>query len=381
MNSFGGFCPMEVRYMTKEEMISYLGSFEKDSKVVLVTEKIIVQSSKLDNMIETMGQNYNFTWVTGIEPNPTQVTVLDALEKIGKEKKPDLIIAIGGGSTMDLSKGISAFYKYYLNEKLTVASMTSKIKDKSYQGSSDVIPIYAIPTTSGTGSEFTKWATIWDVNKTAKFSIDDSALYAKEAILVPELLHTVPKKMMLSTGLDAMCQAMESFWAKATNPLVQDIATMAMIRIKENLKGALEKEVNEQAMIEMSMGSSMAGIAFSNTRTTACHSISYPMTMMFGVPHGFACILTLNQVAKRNQKAVPRVEQMLKEVFGDSENGLENWLKEVSRGIQELTLSGFGIREADIPKIAAAAFTAGRMDNNPIDFTQKDVEEILFAVK
>lgn len=372
---------MEVRCMTKEEMTSYLGGFEKGSKVVLVTERIIVESSKLDNMVRTMEQNYDFAWVTGIEPNPTQVTVLDALDKIGKAKKPDLIIAIGGGSTMDLSKGISAFYKYYIKEKLTIAEMTTRIKDKSYQGSSDVIPIYAIPTTSGTGSEFTKWATIWDVNKTAKFSIDDQALYAKEAILVPELLHTVPKKMMLSTGLDAMCQAMESFWAKATNPLVQDIATMAMIRIKENLKGALEKEVNENAMLEMSMGSSMAGIAFSNTRTTACHSISYPMTMMFGIPHGFACILTLNQVAKRNRKAVPKIDQMLKEVFGDSEHGLENWLKEVSAGIQDLTLSGFGIHEEDIPKIAAAAFTAGRMDNNPVDFSQEDVEEILFAIK
>lgn len=381
MNNFSGFCPMEVRCMTKEEMKSYLGSFKKGIRVVLVSEKIIIESSKLDDMIKDMQNNYDLIWVTGVEPNPTQVTLLDAFEKIGKDKRPELIIAIGGGSTMDLSKGISAFYKYYIKEKLTITSMTARIKDKSYQGSDDVIPIYAIPTTSGTGSEFTKWATIWDVNKTAKFSIDDKALYAKEAILVPELLHTVPTKMMLSTGLDAMCQAMESFWAKATNPLVQDIATMAMIRIKENLKNALEKEFNEQAMVEMSMGSSMAGIAFSNTRTTACHSISYPMTMMFGVPHGFACILTLNQVAMRNKKAVPKVDAMLKEVFGDSEYGLENWLKEVSTGIQDLTLSGFGIKEESIPKIAVAAFTAGRMDNNPVNFNQKDVEEILFAIK
>lgn len=372
---------MEVRYMTKDEMISYLGSFDKGSKVVLVTEKIIVESSNLFSMVKAMEQNYDFVWINGIEPNPTQVTVLDALQKIGTEKRPDMIIAIGGGSTMDLSKGVSAFYKYYIKEDLSISEMTAKIKDKSYQGSCDVIPIYAIPTTSGTGSEFTKWATIWDVNKTAKFSIDDKALYAKEAILVPELLHTIPKKMMLSTGLDAMCQAMESFWAKATNPLVQDIATMAMVRIKGNLKSALNNEINEKAMVGMSMGSSMAGIAFSNTRTTACHSISYPMTMMFGVPHGFACILTLNQVAQRNKKVVPKINQMLEEVFGDSEHGLENWLNEVSTGIQDLTLSGFGIHEDNIPSIAAAAFTAGRMDNNPVDFNQKDVEEILFAVK
>ena len=379
MNSFGGFCPMEIRYMSKKDMVDYLCSFEVRKKVVVVAEDIVIKSAGLDQMIWDMDGKYEFKWVTGVVPNPTQVTVMEALEFIGE--RPELIIAIGGGSTMDLAKGISAFFKYYEKGDLTIEGMTKTIKDKSYQGSKDVVPIFAIPTTSGTGSEFTKWATIWDLNKTAKFSIDDSELYAKEALLVPEMLHTVPKRMMLSTGLDAMCQAMESFWAKATNPLVQDIATMAMIRIKESLKNALKDEVDEAAMRGMSMGSSMAGIAFSNTRTTACHSISYPMTMMFNVPHGFACILTLNEVAKRNKKAVPKINRMLEEVFGDSENGLENWLKDVSAGIQELTLTGFGIDEKEIPRIAAAAFTAGRMDNNPVDFDQKDVEEILGAIK
>lgn len=381
MKSFGGFCPMEVRCLTKDEMSAYLSCLEGNGKVVLVAEKIIIEANGLMGMIDSLEENYDLTWITQIDSNPTQATVIRALDAIGMKKGPGHIIAIGGGSTMDLAKGISAFYKYYIANGLTIESMTEKIKDKSYQGSDDVIPIYAVPTTSGTGSEFTKWATIWDENKTAKFSIDDKGLYAKEAILVPELLYSLPKRMMLSTGLDAMCQAMESFWAKATNTLVQDIATMAMIRIKESLQGALDEVVNEEAMKGMCMGSAMAGIAFSNTRTTACHSISYPMTMMFGVPHGFACILTLNQVAKRNRKALPKIDKMLEEVFGNSGNGLENWLNEVSRGIQELTLSGFGIGEEDIPKIAAAAFTAGRMDNNPVDFDQRDVEEILHAIK
>lgn len=379
MDNFGGFCPVEIRYMTKKDMAKYLCGFEISKKVALVAEEIVIKSAGLDQMIWDMDGKYEFKWVKGVVPNPTQETVMSALEFIGE--RPELIIAIGGGSTMDLAKGISAFFRYYEKGDLTIESMTQVIKDKSYRGSKDVVPIYAVPTTSGTGSEFTKWATIWDLNKTAKFSIDDNELYAKEALLVPEMLHTVPKRMMLSTGLDAMCQAMESFWAKTTNPLVQDIATMAMIRIKQNLKNALKDEVDEKAMEGMSMGSSMAGIAFSNTRTTACHSISYPMTMMFGVPHGFACILTLNEVAKRNKLVVPKINDMLEEVFGDSENGLANWLKDVSEGIQELTLSGFGIDEKEIPRIAAAAFTAGRMDNNPVDFSQKDVEEILYAIK
>ena len=168
-----------------------------------------------------------------------------------------------------------------------------------------MVPIYAVPTTSGTGSEFTKWATIWDLNKTAKFSIDDNELYAKEALLVPEMLHTVPKRMMLSTGLDAMCQAMESFWAKTTNPLVQDIATMAMIRIKQNLKNALKDEVDEKAMEGMSMGSSMAGIAFPDQNNSlSLHFISHDNDVWR--TSWIACILTLNEVAKRNKLVVPR---------------------------------------------------------------------------
>jgi len=302
------------------------------------------------------------------------------LGKIGAET-PGKLVAIGGGSTIDVAKAISATFPLFETAPPTLEQITAVIKEKSYRGKSGGIDIIAIPTTAGTGSEVTKWATIWDSNKQQKFSIDDLSLYPKQTLIVPELTYSAPKKLVLSTGLDALCHALEAFWAKPSNPVIKDVATIAALQIRQSLKNALKNPVDKEARTGMSRGATLAGIAFSNTRTTACHSISYPITMMYGVDHGFACALTLAQVAEINKAKVPEISRMLEEVFGCSENGLRTWLDDVCGEIQPLRLSSFGIKADDIPKIAQAAFTAGRMDNNPVDITQQQVIEILENVK
>ncbi len=131
----------------------------------------------------------------------------------------------------------------------------------------------------------------------------------------------------------------------------------------------------------MCYGSLFAGFAFANTRTTACHSISYPLTMMYGVEHGFACAVTLIEVMKFNEEKIIGLDELL-DAFGVLDiNGIKVWMDNVCYGIQDLKLSALGVEEKCIENIVKGAFTAGRMDNNPVEIEAWDVRNILVKVK
>lgn len=374
-NPFGGFCPVEIYFVNRTQLQTLLLEYEENSIVVLVLDRELSGLLELQCMTEKLALRYNLIWIDRVKPNPVQSDIADALGII-RERVPVRIIAVGGGSAIDLAKAVSAFHGLFRNNTPHVEEITCMIRKKSYRNNPSPIPITAIPTTAGTGSELTKWATVWDVNKQAKFSVDDLSLYPQTAIIVPELTYSMPKMLILSTALDALSHAMEAFWAKPSTPVVRDVAVMAMIRIRQNLKKALEQPLDGQARVGLSRGSTLAGMAFSNTRTTACHSMSYPMTMLFGIDHGFACAMTLREVARINRTAVSGIAGMLDEVFGGMD-GFDDWMNSVCEGIQALRLSAFGVTTGDIPRLVGAAFTGGRMDNNPVDLTPKQVEGIL----
>lgn len=298
--------------------------------------------------------------------NPDVHLVNNVLSKISK---PDLIIAVGGGSSIDLGKAISALYGYKDQNILDL------LKSKDYLDNDDFIPLIAVPTTAGTGSECTKWATIWDFDNSKKYSVDADYLYPSEAWLVPELTKTMDFNLTLSTGLDALAHAMESYWSVHSNSFTRVLACNSIRVISKYLPLLLEDLNDLEYRKKMLMGSFFAGLAFSNTRTTACHSISYPLTMLFGINHGFAVALTLFEVLKRNWEFVVEKDLFLDAWNVSSLDDIENWFVDVSGG--NLKLSSFGIKNEDIPTIVELATTAGRMDNNPVIFNEAEIKSIL----
>ena len=188
----------------------------------------------------------------------------------------------------------------------------------------------------------------------------------------------MPPKLTLATALDALCHASEAFWAKATTPIIGDIACRAIDIIMENLKPCLNDLQNIYYRERLACGSVLAGIAFSQTRTTACHSISYPITMRYGIIHGLACALTLYPVSMLNKGAFPN-SSLLYDTY-KRHGGLKTWLDDVCSGVVNLSLKGFGIAEEDIGSITEAVFTKGRMDNNPVDLKPEQVYDILKQV-
>lgn len=375
--NFQPFCKTEIEFMTQNNLKNTIKTLSKKNQITLVMSESSAKRLGFYEMIQKILQdNKNISWISEIDSNPTQQSVINSLRKLNG-KKPSLLFAIGGGSAIDLAKGISAFYDTYYCGIENIEDITKSLTEKKYYNN-EFIDIIACPTTSGTGSEVTQWATIWDVNKNKKYSIDYKELQPKKAIIVSELTCTVPLELTLSTGLDALTQATEAYWSKFTNPLVQDIAYRAIELVLENLPLLLKDLNNLNLRTKLARASLLAGVAFSNTRTTACHSISYPLTMIHNIPHGLAVVLTLESVLNINTGHFNNDQELI-ELFS-SYGGLRNWLRETTKGIVEMNLSYFGIEKEDISNIVDHAFTGGRMDNNPVDLTKEDVMKILAEI-
>lgn len=374
------FCSTEIVFTNKEEMIKRLLFLDVGNIVLVMSESSVLRWNMLSFIMKLQekceSSNATLIWIKTVTTNPTQKDIMISLQQIGN-KEIDLIIAFGGGSSIDLAKVISAFHSIDKNNSYTIDEITDSIKNKTYKGA-EFVDIIALPSTAGTGSEVTQWATIWDENKTGKFSIDSPMLKPKMAIIVSEFTLSMPEKMTLSTGLDAMCQAIESYWSKYTTPIVQEIAYRAVEIVIQNLRKAVEQPNDITVREKLCKASVLAGLAFSQTRTTACHSISYPLTMLYSIPHGLAASITLDAVGKINEGHFTNDKELF--ALFNEYNGMANWIDIVCEGIIDMRLSSFGITERDIPLIVDNAFTGGRMDNNPVDLSKDVVFEILKSI-
>lgn len=351
--------PIKFHEYTLDELKNRLSEFNMN--ILFIGSKRVINNFKL-NVDDFQVYDESIA-------NPNVHLVRKVLTDISK---PDLIIAIGGGSTIDLAKAISSLYEYKNDDILDL------LKNKKYLNNKNPIPFIAIPTTAGTGSECTKWATIWDFDNSKKYSIDADYLYPKESWLVPELTLTMNEKMTLATGLDALAHAMESYWSVPSNKYTRVLARDSIRIIKKYLPLVLSDLDNLEYRQEMLMGSFFAGLAFSNTRTTACHSISYPLTIIYGINHGFAAAITLFEVLKRNWEFVVEKDLFLDAWDANDLEDIEKWFNNVSSNT--LKLSNFGIEKQDIPEIVKLATTGGRMDNNPIIFNEYEIKDILNSV-
>lgn len=378
-NTFTPFCSTEIVFTNPLELQETILSHVASKNVILVMTHSGESRWNLSSFVGEIEELADsLIQISSVPSNPTQNDIALALETIRREgirASADLILAIGGGSCIDLAKGISAFYSLIYDPQCG-SSLPSRIlqmmKNKSYT-SCNGIDIIAVPTTSGTGSEVTQWATIWDMVNKEKYSIDCPQLKPKAAYLVPEFTVSLSKELTLSTGLDALSHAMEAYWSKFTTPLVQDVAYRAIELVVHNLKAVLESPSDVALRKRMARASLLAGIAFSKTRTTACHAISYPLTMLYNIPHGFAVALTLARVAEFNRGHFPNDDELYG-VFSEY-GGIDAWIDFVCEGVVLLRADAFGVK--DIERVSKMACGNGRMGNNPVEIDVVDVEILL----
>lgn len=287
-----------------------------------------------------------------------------------------LVIAIGGGSVLDVGKSLCCLYG---REIPSAEALRKMIQSKAY-GTPNCRWI-GVPTTAGTGSEVTCWATIWDSPNNAKYSVDTPENYAYAAVVDPTLAASMPLKLAVSSALDAVAHATESYWAKASNAASKALALRAIRTVMENIDELLVNNDSRTAHDAMAKGSMLAGLAFSNTRTTACHSISYPLTMQCHIPHGVAVSLLMGPVLELNLPAIEDVDALL-DAFGVNE---PYQVRERITAILEaaghpVRLTRWGASEEMLPELVAHSITKGRADNNPVELTETVVYNILKSI-
>jgi phosphonate metabolism-associated iron-containing alcohol dehydrogenase len=166
------------------------------------------------------------------------------------------------------------------------------------------LPVVCAPTTSGTGAEVTPFATAWDLSDNKKRSVAGDEIYPTIALLDAELTVSLPRDETLYTALDAISHALESLWNKNRTPTSEAFAIQSLALAVETLPLVLREPGNLEKRSQMQQASMLAGLAISQTRTAIAHSISYPLTIHFGVPHGLACSFTLRELLNRNLEKI-----------------------------------------------------------------------------
>lgn len=266
---------------------------------------------------------------------PTQEDVEKGIE-LYKVADPDLVIAVGGGHVMDIAKAVN----FMTNKK----------------------PLVAVPTTAGSGAEATPFAVVYKDG--VKTSLEDAGVLPTYAIVDPKLGASVSRDVARASGLDALCQAIESLWARGGTDESREYATEALKLVWPHLKDAVAGDVEARA--KLMEGAHLAGKAIAISKTTACHALSYGLTSRFGVPHGLAVAYTMPALIKHNNVTLPH--GITAEVF-------KNLLVEL--GVP--SLASFGVTEADVDALTAGV-DPERLGNNPKPLTKEDIIAIYTSV-
>ena len=302
--------------------------------------------------------------------NPT-VSQLFETYQATREFRPEVVVAVGGGSIMDVGKSLCCLYGKDLPDE---DSLRQLIAEKNY--GRPAARWIGVPTTAGTGSEVTCWATIWDPEQDAKRSVECHENYAWAALVDPELAVGMPTALAVSSALDAVAHAVESYWARGTNAVSRGLALEAIRTIMGHMDGLLAGTM--EAHDAMARGSMLAGLAFSNTKTTACHSISYPLTMHCGIPHGAAVSMLLGPVFRLNAPALDQPAPLLEALGVSGADELEGRIRNILyRSGQPATLQEWGAQREDLPHLAQLGMTKGRADNNPLPIDPATILSIL----
>jgi alcohol dehydrogenase len=314
---------------------------------------------------------------TEVEANPSVETVEKATEKF-KSAGADFIVAIGGGSPMDVAKAVGVVARYGGN--ITDYEGGGKVPGK-------IVPQIAIPTTAGTGSEVTAFSVITDHSRNYKLTVFSYELLPECAILDAELITTVPAHTAAACGMDAFIHACEAYTSTAANPFSEAMSEKAMELIGGNIRRYVARRADISAAENMLLGSLFAGIAFSYARLGNVHAMSHPVSAYFNVPHGVANAILLPAVLEYNALADSgKYEKIYGYVTGGRKNrgakGFEPYMlvetiRELNRslGIPE-HLSEAGVTEDKISDMADDALKSGNILVNPRSTTKADIIDL-----
>lgn len=352
------------------EIINELGY----KRGVLVCSNTLKKNGVADKIIE----NCNGVIVavfSDIRPNPTTDNVNDCV-KVLRENNADFAVALGGGSPMDCCKAACAIAK---GEDIIESYHTGGKPINA----DEVIPMLAVATTSGTGSEITNISVLTDLNKNVKSTMNDALMYPKAAIVDPRLTLSVPPKVTASTGLDVLAHALESFWSVLHQPICEACAVHATRLVFKWLYKAYCEPENLEAREKMAEASIVAGVAFSNPRTAGSHACSFPLTNLYGVPHGEACAMTLDYFTRFNAEAANgRLHDFARDCgFSDAYHMADAITELKNKMGMAMTLTEIGVKtDEEIETLTKMSMTP-LMERNIIPLSYDDIKNMYLEMR
>jgi len=374
-------------FRTTKRILFGLGAVEKigaeaqllkAKKVLIITDPGVIQAGLLEGVEKSLqAAGLPFVLFDGVEPDPRIEVVEKSVEKAKKEGI-DLIIGLGGGSSLDIAK-------------VTSILLTNSGKIDVFFGIDLVpnpgVPVILVPTTAGTGSEVTPIAILSDTKEKLKKGIVSPTLFPEVAIVDPKLTIGLPPSVTAFTGMDALTHAIEAYASINATDLTDLFALRAMDLCSKNLRMAYAHGENLAVRSNMMEGSLLAGIAFANAGVGAVHAFAYPLGGEFHLAHGLTNTLMLPYIMRYNILGCPHKFAQMAKAFGEKVEGLseldgaETAVKFVERLSDDIRvprrLRDVGVPENAIPQLAEAAMKVTRLlANNPRKVTLEDAVTI-----
>ena len=368
------------------ESIPYELKQRNAMRPIIITDQGIKNAGLLDKVLNAFDDSELTVGVIFDETPPdSSLSTVNRIAELYKKYECNSIIAIGGGSPMDTAKGVN----------ILISEKTDDLR--SYMGADRLTnptqPFIAIPTTSGTGSEVTLVAVIYDELNKVKMPFTSSKLLPDVAVLDPRMTIGLPPKITAATGMDALTHAIEAYTCLQKNPMSDAYATAAIKLIGENLLKVVKNGEDKDARFAMANASTMAGISFSNSMVGAVHAIGHACGAIAHIHHGTAMAILLPYVMEFNK-------DMLSGLYGElllplsgagiyantgagkrADKMIEE-IKNINKKINQLcgmpiTLSAAGLKKEQFEQVAETALNDGAMLPNPKELNKNDVLNIL----
>lgn len=351
-----------TRVVFGENALSKLGILAKELRAhnaLVVTDPGVAEAGIVEKAIDfLMQESISAAVFEEVEENPTTKHVANGVRFAKNVGKPDLIVGLGGGSAMDCAKGINFI-------------LTNGGKMDDYWGmdkaTQPMLPSIGIPTTAGTGSEAQSYALIAQEKSHVKMACGDKKARFRTVILDPVLTASAPRKVIASSGIDAISHAVESYVTTRRNPVSQLFSREAWCLLENGFEAAIIDPTNLKAQSNMLVGAHYAGIAIENSMLGAAHACANPLTARYGITHGVAVGLMLPHVIKFNSQ---KVSEYYRELHPSSL--LERICELRTAAHLPSVLRDFEIDEGDLPKLAeeAADQWTGKFNPRPASETE-----------
>jgi alcohol dehydrogenase class IV len=348
------------------------------NKALIVTDPGVVEAGLVDTIKESLdSEDISFSVYDKVEPEPA-ARVVEQCTQCLKDENCDVIIGVGGGSSLDVAKGASIMG-------------TNKGRVLDFAGMDLVpkrgLPKILIPTTAGTGSEVTRVFVLTDEESDLKKAVYSIHALADVAIVDPMMTLSMPPRVTADTGIDALVHAIETYVSMTATPFSDILAIEAMALIAENVTKAFAKGENLEARYNMSLAATIAGLAFGSGGLGAVHALSNPLGILYHLPHGRTNAIMLPHIMTFNLMGNPAKFAWIAEAMGEEVGGLSPMegaalaveaVKELLSQIKiPIRLRDYDIPEKDIPKLVEGGMKVSRLFvPNPRNLTQEDVEEI-----